>query len=97
MTVQRSILRKRILLTGAAGGIGSAFFRSTADQYTFRLNHLLVCCIETPDLQFAVVHGISNNRFKCLDITSTRDLFGYRPEDDAFEIFQADLQVWLRG
>jgi len=61
------------------------------------LNHLLVCCIETPDVQFAVVHGISNNRFKCLDITSTRDLFGYRPEDDAFEIFQADLQVWLRG
>ena len=37
MTVQRSILRKRILLTGAAGGIGSAFFRSTAEQYTFRL------------------------------------------------------------
>ena len=61
------------------------------------LNHLLVCCIETPDVQFAVVHGISNNRFKCLDITSTRDLFGYRPEDDAFEIFQADLQVWLGG
>src|SRR5258708_20991706 len=37
MTVQRPILRKRILLTGAAGGIGSAFFRSTAEQYTFRL------------------------------------------------------------
>src|SRR5260370_8240100 len=37
MTVQRSILRKRILLTGAAGGIGSAFFRSSAEHYTFRL------------------------------------------------------------
>src|SRR6266446_6253097 len=225
MTVQRSILRKGILLTGAAGGIGSAFFRSTAEQYTFRLADInttslgeivpeayevialdvanLEACqhacsnidvvihlaadanpdadfyqsllhnniqgtynifraakdqrcqrvifassaqvfsgypvdvqahpesplrpmnmygvskcfgeavasyfahaeglssiairIGAPDVQFAVVHGISNNRFKCLDITSTRDLFGYRPEDDAFEIFKADLQVWLRG
>ncbi|HEX6479040.1 MAG TPA: NAD(P)-dependent oxidoreductase [Ktedonobacteraceae bacterium] len=61
------------------------------------LNQLLVRCVETPDVQFAVVHGISNNRFKCLDITSTRDLFGYQPQDDAFEIFQTDLQMWLQG
>ncbi len=60
------------------------------------LNHLLVCCIEATHMQFAVVHGISNNRFKCLDITSTRDLFGYLPQDDAFEIFRADLQAWLQ-
>jgi len=61
------------------------------------LNHLLVRCIETPGVQFAIVHGISNNRFKRLDITATRDLLGYTPEDDAFEIFQADLQKWLQG
>jgi hypothetical protein len=60
------------------------------------LNHLLVCCIEHPHVQFAIVHGISNNRFKRLDITSTRDLVGYVPQDDAFEIFQADLQAWLQ-
>jgi nucleoside-diphosphate-sugar epimerase len=59
------------------------------------LNHLLVGCIETSHVQFAIVHGISNNRFKCLDITSTRDQFGYQPQDDAFEIFQSDLQAWL--
>lgn len=28
---------------------------------------------------------------------STRDLLGYAPQDDAFEIFQADLQKWLQG
>src|SRR6266700_75973 len=185
MTGQRFLSKKRILLTGAAGGIGSAFFRSAAGQYTFRLadvnktaigeiasgehevvaldvanleacqhacrnidvvihlaananpdadfnhsllhhniqgtynifraakdqacqrvifasserdlNHLLVRCIEAPHLHFAVVHGISNNRFKRLDITSTRTLVEYTPQDDAFEIFHADLQTWLQG
>jgi len=61
------------------------------------MNHLLVRCIETPDVRFAIVHGISNNRFKRLDITSTHDLLGYVPQDDAFEIFQADLQEWLQS
>ncbi len=61
------------------------------------LNHLLVRCIEAPHLHFAVVHGISNNRFKRLDITSTRTLVEYTPQDDAFEIFHADLQTWLQG
>jgi uronate dehydrogenase len=60
------------------------------------MNQLLIRCIETPDVQFAIVHGISNNRFKRLDITSTRTLLGYAPQDDAFDIFQADLQAWLQ-
>jgi UDP-glucose 4-epimerase len=60
------------------------------------LNQLLECCIEQPHVQFAIIHGISNNRFKRLDISSTRDLLGYTPQDDAFEIFQADLQAWLQ-
>lgn len=59
------------------------------------LNHLLIQCIEAPNVQFAIIHGISNNRFKRLDITSTRDILGYAPQDDAFEIFRADLQAWL--
>lgn len=61
------------------------------------LNHLLVRCIETPDVQFALVHGISNNRFKRFEITAARDLFAYTPQDDAFVIFQATLQRWLQG
>jgi nucleoside-diphosphate-sugar epimerase len=61
------------------------------------LNHLLIRCIETPDVPFALVHGISHNRFKRLDITMTRTRFGYAPQDDAFTIFQADLQEWLQG
>jgi len=60
------------------------------------LNQLLVRCIEAPAVLFAIVHAISNNRFKRLDLTSTRKLLGYAPQDDAFEIFQADLPAWLR-
>jgi nucleoside-diphosphate-sugar epimerase len=37
VTAQRSVSSKRILLTGAAGGIGTAFFRSEASSYLFRL------------------------------------------------------------
>lgn len=61
------------------------------------LNQLLVRCIEAADVPFARVHAISNNRFKRLDLTSTRELLGYAPQDDAFEIFQADLLAWLQG
>lgn len=57
------------------------------------LNQLLTRCIETPDVPFAIVYGISNNRFKVGDLTSTRDLLGYQPEDDAFEIFKEASQA----
>ena len=40
-----------------------------------------------------MVHGVSNNRFKRLDIAATRELLGYAPQDDAFEVFQAELLV----
>ncbi|HLG74898.1 MAG TPA: NAD(P)-dependent oxidoreductase [Ktedonobacteraceae bacterium] len=56
------------------------------------LCQLLVQCIETPALPFALVHGISNNRFKRLDLTSTQELLSYHPEDDAFQLFHTGLQ-----
>lgn len=63
------------------------------------LSHLIVRCIETPDVQFAIVHGVSNNRFKRLDITSTRQLLGYAPQDDSFQRFNTGLRYrerWYR-
>jgi nucleoside-diphosphate-sugar epimerase len=61
------------------------------------LNQLLLRCVEAPDVPFAIVQGISNNRFKRLDITAVRDLLGYAPQDDSFEIFQDNLQEWLQN
>lgn len=60
------------------------------------LNQLLRASIEVPNVQFALVHGISNNRFKRLDLTATRQILNYAPQDDAFEIFANDLQAWLK-
>ena len=50
-------------------------------------NDLLIRCLETPGIKFAIAHAISNNRYKRLDLSETRKLFGYQPKADAFEIF----------
>lgn len=53
------------------------------------LCHLFDRCIETPDITFAVVHGLSNNRFNRMSITETKRLLQYNPKDDAFALYEA--------
>ena len=70
--------------------------RPTADlmsAYVSRrdLNQLLVRCVDAADVPFAIVHGLSDNRFKRMDLSSTRDLLGYAPQDDAFRLLGAPL------
>ena len=55
------------------------------------LSHLLVQCIEAPDVQFAILQAVSDNRFKRMDITSARELVGYQPQDDAFLRFDTGI------
>lgn len=55
------------------------------------MSQLLMRCIETPGVSFAIVHGVSDNRFKFLDLTDTRQVLGYRPQDDAFQLFDTQL------
>ncbi len=51
------------------------------------LLRLFVCCLEAPlTMRFGIFHGISNNRYKRLDITTSREILGYDPQEDAFEI-----------
>jgi nucleoside-diphosphate-sugar epimerase len=50
------------------------------------LNQLIVRCIETPEIPFAVVAAISNNRRKRFDLVKTRALLGYEPVDDGFAV-----------
>jgi UDP-glucose 4-epimerase len=49
------------------------------------LNQLIERCIDVESLKFAVLHGLSNNRFKRLDISDARALVGYQPQDDLTE------------
>jgi nucleoside-diphosphate-sugar epimerase len=51
------------------------------------LTRLVKASIEAPpDLRFGIFHGVSNNRWKRLDISDARDLLGYEPKDDAFQL-----------
>jgi len=47
------------------------------------LHQLITRCIDVEDIRFAVLHGLSDNRFKRLDISDARTLVGYAPQDDA--------------
>lgn len=54
---------------------------------------LLHRCVEA-DLgaePFAIAHGISDNRFKRLDLSDTRARLGYAPQDDAFAEWNVGL------
>jgi hypothetical protein len=50
------------------------------------MNQLLMRCIETPGIDYAVVAGISDNRYKRFDLVLTRELLGYAPRDDGFAV-----------
>ncbi len=54
------------------------------------MNQLLIRCVETPDIDYAVVAGISDNRRKRFDLVETRRLLGYTPEDDGFAVLEGD-------
>jgi len=54
------------------------------------LSYLLAQCVEAADIPFAIVHGLSDNRFKRLDISSTTELIGYEPLDDGFQFLGAN-------
>lgn len=48
------------------------------------------CLTGAPDVTFAVVNGISDNRYLRMDLEETRQLVGYRPQDDAFALAEAN-------
>jgi nucleoside-diphosphate-sugar epimerase len=50
------------------------------------LQQLIERSIEVENLNFAILHGLSDNRFKRLNISDARKLVGYAPQDDLTEI-----------
>lgn len=50
------------------------------------LNQLIEKCIDVENVRFAIFHGLSDNRFKRLDISDARELLGYAPQDDFTEV-----------
>lgn len=50
------------------------------------LNQLIERSIDVENLKFAILHGLSDNRFKRLDISDARELVGYQPQDDLTDV-----------
>lgn len=46
------------------------------------LNQLIEKSIDVESVKFAILHGLSDNTFKRLDISDARELLGYAPQDD---------------
>ena len=44
------------------------------------------CLVAPDDVTFAIVNGVSDNRFKRMDLRDARERFGYEPQDDAWRI-----------
>ena len=60
------------------------------------LDQLINRCIDVENVQFAILHGLSDNRFKRLDISDARELVGYAPEDDSTEEAPGLKELHLR-
>lgn len=51
------------------------------------LARLVAAAIDAPDdIDYHIFHGVSNNRWKRLDISAARTMLGYDPQDDGFEL-----------
>ncbi|MBM3459801.1 MAG: NAD(P)-dependent oxidoreductase [Armatimonadetes bacterium] len=49
------------------------------------LSQLLYRCVEAPDsVRHLIVHGVSDNQLKRMDISNAREILGYEPKDNAF-------------
>lgn len=63
-----------------------------ASHLSYVLTHedlvrLVVACLQAPpEVHYGIFHGISNNRWKRLDIRQAREVLHYQPQDDAFEL-----------
>lgn len=51
---------------------------------------LIASAVDADDsLDFGIFHGVSDNRFKRMDISDTKSILGYDPQDDAFKLAEA--------
>ena len=56
------------------------------------LGQLVERSLEAPEtLRFGIFHGVSNNRWKRLDISDARAILGYEPQDDAFALAETRM------
>ena len=72
----------KVLLTGASGRIGQTFYIASQKRYNFVLTD-----VRKPSYPVQQPH-----QFVQADLTKTRKVLGYNPEDDAFATFPIPLK-----
>jgi NAD(P)-dependent dehydrogenase (short-subunit alcohol dehydrogenase family) len=60
------------------------------------MNQLIEKSIDVEKLPFAILHGLSDNRFKRMDISDARELVGYEPLDDLTRVNPKVRKLQLR-
>jgi NAD dependent epimerase/dehydratase family len=60
------------------------------------MHQLIEKSIDVEELQFAILHGLSDNRFKRMDISDARELVGYEPMDDLLQVNPRLRKLQLR-
>jgi NAD(P)-dependent dehydrogenase (short-subunit alcohol dehydrogenase family) len=60
------------------------------------MNQLIEKSIDVPELRFAILHGLSDNRFKRMDISDARELIGFQPLDDLSKVNPKIRDLQLR-
>ena len=48
-------------------------------------------------IKYAILHGISKDKHRHLELKSTRKLIGYEPKDDTYQVCKAIKKSGLRG
>ncbi len=77
------------LRLGAVMNLGDKRFRPDYPLLDIAITYadllrLFDASLATTHVKFGIFHGISDNRFKRLDISDTRRILGYEPQDDAY-------------
>lgn len=80
-------MRVYVLRIGAFQSVATARRRDALpymESFVSRrdLAELIRCCLNDKKLRFGIFHGLSDNRFKRLDLTDTRELLDFSPRDD---------------
>jgi nucleoside-diphosphate-sugar epimerase len=77
---------------GAFGTPEAVFESGDTRLLSLWISHRDLCqlfqrAIEAPDaLRFLIVQGVSDNQLKRMDISNAREILGYQPQDNAFQL-----------
>jgi hypothetical protein len=76
--------KKRVLITGASGTIGSLVWKNLGDNYKFSgISRRSVEGIPPDSLRYDIFDVVSDNKWAVRDNSHAREVLGYSPKDSS--------------